>query len=84
MLTIKFPLKKSDKLYTAFGMLREYNSVSLGTTSGVQQRQRVMHNFVEKNGPKETFSYLDDVTLGESFQKELNEKESGFLQSNVA
>ena len=60
------PIKEEDKLYTAFesaGGLYQFTRVPFGVTNGVACFQRVMDSFIKGEGLKDTFAYLDDVTI---------------------
>ena len=63
----QIPIQESDKIYTAFeacGKLWEFNRIPFGVTNGVPQFQRVIDDIVMKEGLKDTYPYLDNVTIG--------------------
>ena len=75
---------ESDKRYTAFeaeGKLWEFNQIPLGVTNGVPQFQRKMDEIVEIDKLKDTFPYLENVTVGEMNQEEHDANVSAFLDA---
>ena len=80
----QIPICESDKQYTAFeaaGKLWEFNRVPFGVTNGVPVFQRLIDDVVEKDSLKDTFPYLDNVTIG-GFSKEQHDKNvERFLES---
>ena len=80
----QIPICESDKQYTAFeaaGKLWEFNRVPFGVTNGVPVFQRVIDDVVGKDSLKDTFPYLDNVTIG-GFSKEQHDKNvERFLES---
>ena len=60
------PLAKEDKELTAFeanGKLYQYCRMSFGVSNGVSTFQRIIDNLSEKYNLKQTYAYLDNVTL---------------------
>jgi hypothetical protein len=59
-------LKEADQKYTAFeanGRLYHFRRVPFGVTNGVAVFQRAMDKFVDEEGLKDTFPYLDNITV---------------------
>ena len=62
----QIPIQEGDKQFTAFqacGKLYELNRIPFGVTNGVPQFQRKMDKLISLNGLKNTFPYLDNVTI---------------------
>jgi hypothetical protein len=60
------PIKQEDRLYTAFeadGGLHQFTRMPFGVTNGVAQFQRTMDIFIVKEKLKDTFAYLDNLTI---------------------
>ena len=56
----------SDKPYTAFeadGNLWQFKRIPFGVTNGVACFQRIMDNIIREENLKDTFCYLDNVTI---------------------
>ena len=59
-------LRNEDKKFTAFeanGRLYQFRRMPFGVTNGVATFQRIMNNFIAKEGLLDTFAYLDNVTI---------------------
>ena len=68
------PIQESDKTYTAFegcGKLWEFNRMPFGVTNGVPQLQRKIDELVATESLKDTFPYLDNVTVGGELKKNM-------------
>ena len=81
----QIPILESDKLYTAFeagGKLWEFNRIPFGATNEVPQFQRKMDKIVEKDELKDTFPYLDNVTVGRMNQEEHDANVSAFVDAS--
>ena len=66
-------IKESDLKYTGFeanGGLYQFCCIPIGVTNGVAIFQRTMDKFVEDESLKDTFSYLDNITVAGRDQKE--------------
>ena len=60
------PIKEDEKKYTAFEAnqgLYQFTRVPFGVTNGVAAFQRTMDNFIAEESLKDTFAYLDNVTI---------------------
>ena len=60
-------LLESERKYTAFECLRnlyEFVVIPFGVKNGVPCFQRMMDDLVKEEGITDTFSYLDNVTIG--------------------
>ena len=59
-------IKEADRKFTGFeanGKLYQFCRVPFGVTNGVAVFQRAMDKFVEEEGLKDTFPYLDNITV---------------------
>ena len=59
-------ITEKDRLFTAFeacGKLWEFTRIPFGVTNGVPAFQREMGNLVKVEGLKDTFPYLDNITV---------------------
>ena len=80
----QIPIAESDKHYTAFeacGKLYEFNRIPFGVTNGVPQFQRKMDELVAQNGLKNTFPYLDNVTVAGKTREELDINAKAFFKA---
>ena len=80
----QIPIRESDKIYTAFeacGKLWEFNRIPFGVTNGLPQFQRVIDDIVMKEGLKDTYPYLDNVTIGGTSQEEHDNNVQKFLDA---
>lgn len=71
----QIPIQESDKPFTAFeanGKLYEFNRIPFGVTNGVAVFQRIMDEIVTKENLKDTFIYLDDITIAGKTQEDLD------------
>jgi len=56
-----------DRAHTAFeadGKLYQYCRLPFGVTNGVSCFQRIIDSVIADNGLKQTFAYLDSITIG--------------------
>lgn len=77
------PLHKDDKIFTAFeanNQLYQFTRLSFGLTNGVSCFQRVMNSFIQKFKLKDTFAYLDDLTICGINQEEHDLNLANFLK----
>ena len=61
------PLAAEDRSYTAFeadGKLYQYCRLPFGVTNGVSCFQRIIDSVIDDNDLKQTFAYLDNITIG--------------------
>lgn len=66
-------IKQTDRKYTGFeanGRLYQFCRIPFGVTNGVAVFQRAMDRFVEDEGLKNTFPYLDNITVAGHNQEE--------------
>ena len=78
------PLKEEDKPYTAFearGNLYQFTRLPFGVTNGVACFQREMMKFVDENGLKASFPYLDNVTICGKDQEDHDANLKQFLEA---
>ena len=57
---------KDDRKYTGFeanGRLYQFRRIPFGLTNGVAVFQRLMDNIIKEEKLKDTFPYLDDITV---------------------
>ena len=76
-------LREADKAFTAFeaaGRLWEYNRLPFGITNGVPAFQRTMDALVDSEKLRDTFPYLDNVTVGGITQAEHDENVKRLLR----
>ena len=69
----QIPIKETDKHYTAFeanGNLYQFCRIPFGVTNGVAVFQRLMDKLVTDECLKDTFPYLDDITVAGRTQEE--------------
>ena len=60
------PILKDDRKYTGFeanGRLYQFRWIPFGVTNGVAVFQRLMDNIIKQEKLKDTFPYLDDITV---------------------
>ncbi|XP_066979054.1 uncharacterized protein [Macrobrachium rosenbergii] len=76
-------IKESERKYTAFegaGKLYQFCRVPFGVTNGVAVFKRAMDKLVEDEGLKDTFPYLDNITVAGSTQEEHDSNVKKFLE----
>lgn len=77
-------IKPEDRPYTAFeadGKLWQYKVLSFGPTNGVACFQRQMDEFIEDNNLKDTYAYLDNITIGGVTDEEHDRNLQEFLDA---
>ena len=60
------PILKDDRKYTGFeanGRLYQFRRIPFEVTNGVAVFQRLMDNIIKEEKLKDTFPYLDDITV---------------------
>ena len=70
------PLATEDRAYTAFepdGKLYQYCHLPFGVTNGVSYFQRIIDSVIPDKDLKQTFAYLDNITIG-GFDKADNDR----------
>ena len=78
------PIRDQDKKYTAFeanNRLYQFCRIPFGVTNGVAGFQRIMNDFINDEGLRDTFAYLDDVTVFDKDQIHLEENFKRFLNA---
>ena len=79
----QIPLRESETKFTAFealGDLYEFVLLPFGVTNGVPSFQRIIDNVVTQEGLKNTFPYLDNVTVGGVDQADHDRNVAAFLE----
>lgn len=79
----QIPIRDEDKQYTAFeacGQLYQFKRIPFGVTNGVAAFQRVIDEIIRIENLRETYTYLDDVTVCGKTQAEHDENLKRFLQ----
>lgn len=62
----QIPIRDTDKPFTAFeacGCLYQFKRIPFGVTNGVAAFQRVITEIIKAENLRDTFAYLDDVTI---------------------
>ena len=80
----QIPIKETDRKYTGFeanGRLSQFCRIPFGATNGVDVFQRAMDRFVEGEGLKDTFPYLDNITVTGRDQNEHDENVQKFYEA---
>ena len=70
----QIPIAKKDRAFSAFkagGKPWEFTRISFRVTNGVPAFQREMDKMVEIEGLKDTFPYLDNITVAGRTQKNM-------------
>ena len=78
----QIPIKETDKHYTAFeanGNLYQFCRIPFGVTNGVAVFQRLMDKLVTDECLKDTFPYLDDITVAGRTQEEHDANVKDFM-----
>jgi len=60
------PILESEKIYTAFeadGSLYQFKRIPFGVTNGVPAFQKFINSIIKTENLKNTYAYLDDVTI---------------------
>ena len=79
----QIPIREEEKQYTAFeadGKLFQFTRIPFGVTNGVAAFQRVMDSIVTQEGLRDTFVYLDNITVCGRDQAEHDENLQKFLK----
>ena len=80
----QFQICDSDKKYTGFeanGRLYQFRLIPFGVTNGVAVFQRQMDRIIAEEQLKDTFPYLDDITVADSTQEEHDSNVAAFLKA---
>ena len=76
------PILKDDRKYTGFeanGRLYQFRRIPFGVTNGVAVFQRLMDNIIKEEKLKDTFPYLDDITVAGVNQADHDKNVEAFL-----
>ena len=79
----QIPLRESETKFTAFealGDLYEFVVLPFGVTNGVPSFQRIIDNVATQEGLKNTFPYLDNVTVAGVDQADHDRNVAAFLE----
>ena len=79
----QIPHRESETKFTAFealGDLYEFVVLPFGVTNGVPSFQRIIDNLVTEEGLKNTFPYLDNVTVAGVNQADHDKNVAAFLE----
>ena len=80
----QIPLCDQDKAYTAFeadGRLYQFCRMPFGLTNAVACFQRMMDEFISNNDLRDTFNFLDDITVCGSTKEDHDENLKKFLEA---
>ena len=76
------PILRYDRKYTGFeprGRLYQFRRIPFGVTNGVAVFQQLMDNIIKEKKLKDTFPYLDDITVAGANQADRDKNVDGFL-----
>ena len=79
----QIPLRESETKFTAFealGNSYEFVVLPFGVTNGVPSFQRIIDNVVTQEGLKNTFPYLDNITVAGVDQADHDRNVTAFLE----
>ena len=77
----QIPIKEEDIKYTAFeadGQLWEFTRIPFGVTNGVSAFQRTIDKVIEVEKLKDTFAFVDNVTVCGRTKEEFDENVAAF------
>ena len=80
----QIPIKQEEKKFTAFeanGRLYQFCRIPFGVTNGAAAFQRAMDNFISEEALKDTFAYLDNITICGRDQAHHDENLSKFMKA---
>ena len=80
----QIPIKEEEKKFTAFeanGRLYQFYRIPFGGTNGAAAFQRTMDNFISEEALKDTFAYLDIITICGRDQAHHDENLSKFMEA---
>ena len=78
------PIKEGEKKFTAFeanGRLYQFCRIPFGVTNGAAAFQQTMDNFISEEALKDTFAYLDNITICGRDQADHDENLSKFMEA---
>ena len=76
------PILKDDRRYTGFetsGRIYQFRRIPFGVTNGVAVFQRLMDNIIKEEKLKDTFPYLDNITVAWGNQEDHDKNVEAFL-----
>ena len=79
----QIPISQAERKYTAFeagGQLYQFCRIPFGVTNGVAVFQRLMDKIIKEEELKDTFPYLDDITVAGRTQEEHDSNVKAFLE----
>ena len=79
------PIKEEEKKYTAFeanSRLYKFCRIPFGVTNGAAAFQRTMDNFISEEALKDTFAYLDNITICGRDQAHHDENLERFMEAS--
>ena len=79
----QIPIREEEKAYTAFegnGKLYQFCRVPFGVTNGVAVFQRTINDIIDNNKLKDTFAYVDNITIAGVTQEEHDFNLQRFLE----
>ena len=77
-------IAEKDRPFTAFeacGKLWEFTRIPFGVTNGVPAFQREMDNLIQAENLKNTFPYLDNITVAGRTKEEHDQNVKRFLEA---
>ena len=80
----QIPIKEEEKKFTAFeanGRLYQFCRIPFRVTNGAAAFQRTMDNFISEEALKDTFAYLDNITICGRDQAHHDENLSKFMEA---
>ena len=78
------PILENERHYTAFeadGQLNQFRRIPFGVTNGVTAFQRVIDNIIKAEGLKNTFVYVDNVTITGLSRTDHDENLRAFMEA---
>ena len=79
----QIPISQAERKYTAFeagGQLYQFCRIPFGVTNGVAVFQRLLDKIIKEEELKDTFPYLDDITVAGRTQEEHDSNVKAFLE----
>ena len=77
-------LKDNEKHYTTFeacGKLYQFRRIPFGVTNGVAYFQRIIDDIIQTENLKETYAYLDNITVCRRTQEEHDQNLDRFMET---
>ena len=79
----QIPIREEEKAFTAFegnGKLYQFCRVPFGVTNGVAAFQRTINDIIDHNNLKDTYAYVDNITIAGRTQAEHDSNLQQFLE----